>query len=259
MRFKVFCTTLLLAFLASVAGEAARQVANDSVADWMHRMSEALVPAESARARARLEFHELGETGVSIDMEVSRRRQPSEKHTFIEVIEPEVARGTVYEVVARGDESLERWEYLPPVRRLRRTSGIPRTDHFMGTDFTYEDLDFADALERQQGRVERVLQDDGRELVQVTSDAYHEYDKVVTLIDPETSLPIRVSFYDGTGALGKVQEFERIEMVQGHAIPTVVIMRNIQTGSISTLSFRDVEFDVELPHEISEMVTARNP
>jgi hypothetical protein len=123
MRFKVFCTTLLLAFLASVAGEAARQVANDSVADWMHRMSEALVPAESARARARLEFHELGETGVSIDMEVSRRRQPSEKHTFIEVIEPEVARGTVYEVVARGDESLERWEYLPPVRRLRRTSG----------------------------------------------------------------------------------------------------------------------------------------
>jgi hypothetical protein len=28
---------------------------------------------------------------------------------------------------------------------------------------------------------------------------------------------------------------------------------------ISTLSFRDVEFDVELPHEISEMVTARNP
>jgi hypothetical protein len=168
MRFKVFCTTLLLAFLASVAGEAARQVANDSVADWMHRMSEALVPAESARARARLEFHELGETGVSIDMEVSRRRQPSEKHTFIEVIEPEVARGTVYEVVARGDESLERWEYLPPVRRLRRTSGIPRTDHFMGTDFTYEDLDFADALERQQGRVERVLQDDGRELVQVS-------------------------------------------------------------------------------------------
>jgi hypothetical protein len=259
MRFKVFCTTLLLAFLASVAGEAARQVANDSVADWMQRMSDALVPAESARARATLEFHELGETGVSIDMQVSRSRQPSEKHTFIEVIEPEVARGTVYEVVARGGESLERWEYLPPVRRLRRTSGIPRTDHFMGTDFTYEDLDFADALERQQGRVERVLQDDGRELVQVTSDAYHEYDKVVTLIDPETSLPIRVSFYDGTGALGKVQEFEKIEMVQGHAIPTVVVMRNIQTGSISTLSFRDVEFDVELPHEISEMVTARNP
>jgi hypothetical protein len=243
--------TLLLSFLA--VGAPAVRRPEDSAAAWMERVSAALAPAASARAHATLEIQDGGRV---IDMKVARRVEPSERRTFIEVTGPEVARGSVYEVVARGRDSLERWEFLPPIRRLRRTGGLERTDSFMGTEFTYEDLGFATPVERGSGQVARV-RDSGRALVQVTSPPYHDYAKVVTLIDPTTALPVRVSFYDASGEPCKVQEYDQLQTIQGRRVPTRVVMRDLRSGSTSTLSFRNIRFDVELPEEISDLAPLR--
>lgn len=248
---------LLLALLPGAGADAARRSADDSAAVWIERMSEALVPTASARARVTLETGDREGERV-IHMNVSRHSDDSSRRTLIELTEPEVAEGTVYEVVARGEETLERWEYVPAVRRLHRSSGILRTDPFLGTEFTYEDLDFAAPVERAQGEVDRV-REGARELVRVTSDSYHDYGRVETLIDPRTALPLRVSFYDGTGALVKVQEFDRIRTVQGHRVPTLVVMRDLATGETSRLRFREIEFDVPVPREISELAAVPRP
>lgn len=249
MRHKSQWMSLLLLVFVSSGVSAARK--DDSAHVWLERMRAALAPSTSTQARATLETWDGAAVGAVIQMNVSRHTSPTEKRTLIELTQPDAAKGTVYEVVAGRQGSLERWEYLPSIRRLRRTSGIHRSDLFLGTEFSYEALDLADSMERGQGRVDRV-REEGRSLVRVTSPPGPSAGKIVTLIEPESSLPVRISFYEASGELSRIQEFGGIETIQEHRIPTVVVMRDVRSGSTSTLSFRDIQFDVEVPGEISE-------
>ena len=58
-----------------------------------------------------------------------------------------------------------------------------------------------------RGRVGRREEDD-REHVSIESGPYHHYQRVVTLLDAETHLPMRVDFYDATGARFRELRFE---------------------------------------------------
>jgi hemolysin III len=194
---------LLLLFVSSGVGAAKR---NDSAHIWLERMRAALAPSSSTQARATLETWDGFEVGTVIEMKVSRHTSPAEKRTLMELTQPDAAKGTVYEVVAGSEGSLEGWEYLPSVRRLRRMSGIHRTDLFMGTEFSYEALDFVGSMERVPGRVEWV-REEGRSLVRVTSPPGLSSGKVVTLIEPMTALPVRIAFFEESGELIRVQEF----------------------------------------------------
>jgi hypothetical protein len=248
MRHKNLCMSLLLLlFVSSSVGATKR---DDSAQIWLERMRAALAPSSSAQARATLETSDGLEAGSVIQMNVSRHTSPLEKRTLMELTQPDAAKGTVYEVVADREGSLERWEYLPAVRRLRRTAGIHRSDLFMGTEFSYEALDFTGSRERVHGSVDWV-RDEGRSLVQVTSSGPSS-GKVVTLIEPMTALPVRITFFEESGELARVQEFGRVETIQGHRVPTVVVMRDVRSGSTSTLSLQDIQFDVAVPNEISE-------
>jgi hypothetical protein len=239
---------LLLLFVSSSVGAAKR---NDSAHIWLERMRAALAPSSSTQARATLETWDGFEVGTVIEMNVSRHTSPAEKRTLMELTQPDAAKGTVYEVVAGSEGSLEGWEYLPSVRRLRRMSGIHRTDLFMGTEFSYEALDFVGSMERVPGRVEWV-REEGRSLVRVTSPPGLSSGKVVTLIEPMTALPVRIAFFEESGELIRVQEFGRVETIQGHRVPTVVVMRDVRSGSTSTLSLQDIQFDVAVPNQISQ-------
>lgn len=249
MCHKSLCMSLLLLLGLSSSVEAAKR--NDSAHIWLERMHAALAPSASAEARATLETWDGFEAGTVIQMNVSRHTSPAERRTLIELTQPEAARGTLYEVVAGRGEGLEGWEYLPSIRRLRRTSLIHPTDLFMGTEFSYEALDFAGSVKREEGRVDWVLEE-GRSLVRVTSQPGLSSGKVVTLIEPITALPVRIAFHEQGGELVRIQEFGRVETIQGHRVPTVVVMRDVQSGSTSTLSLEDIRFDVAVPNEISE-------
>ena len=249
MRHKSQWMSLVLLLFVSSGVSAART--DDSAHVWLERMRIALAPSTSTQARATLETWDGAAVGTVIQMNVSRHTSPAEKRTLIELTQPDAAKGTVYEVVAGREGSLERWEYLPSIRRLRRTSGIQPTDLFMGTEFSYEALDLAGSMERGEGRVDRV-REEGRSLVRVTSAPEPSAGKVVTLIEPVTALPVRISFYEESGELSRIQEFGEIETIQGHRVPTVVVMRDVRSGSTSTLSFRAIQFHVEVPGELSE-------
>ena len=249
MRHKSFCMSLLLLLFVSGSVGAAKR--SDSAHIWLERMHAALAPSTSSQARATLETRDGLEVGTVIEMNVSRHASPVEKRTLMELTQPDAAKGTVYEVVSGSEGSLEGWEYLPSIRRLRKMPGIHRADPFMGTDFSYEALDFVGSTERGHGSVDWV-REEGRSLVQVTSPPSLSSGKVVTLIEPMTALPVRIAFFERGGELIRVQEFGRVETIQGHRVPTVVVMRDVRSGSTSTLSLQDIRFDVAVPNEISQ-------
>ena len=222
-----------------------------SPGSWVDRMATALWPAASVKAEVTLESSDQIGPGIDTEMLLVHRTRADGVDTQIRVIKPDTSTGTVYEVSSTPGKPIERWVYLSAVRRLRNLIGTRRTDSFMGSEFSYEDLDIAAPVESEWKSVERI-EENGRPLVRVTGAPYASYERVETVIDPATSLPVRVSYYDRSGELFKRATFGEIQTIDGHPMPTRIEMDDVQTGAKSVLRLRKIRLREPIDKVFSE-------
>jgi hypothetical protein len=225
-----------------------------TAAAWIDRANRALLPAGSLDATARLTTRDgYGDESVDV-IRMVRGVVDGAERTLVQVErDPMDAGGAVYEVVAKPGEPLDRWIWLPSVRRLRHVTGVQRTDSFLGTEFSYEDLGLALPKERRWGEVSWVDDESGGpSLVEVESPPYHYYSRVVTLINPETSLPVQVRFYDRSDQLFHEETFDDVRTIDGHPFPMRIRMWDPLTGAESVLQFQKVEVGKEIPARVFE-------
>jgi Outer membrane lipoprotein-sorting protein len=248
----------LIFFLVLVAASPGRTATNPSdlgsPGSWIDRMTAALWPTASVKADVSLESSDEIGRGLDTEMLLVRRQRGAEVATQIRVIKPDPSVGTVYEVSSTAGKPIERWVYLPAVRRLRNLVGTRRTDSFMGSEFSYEDLDIAAPLESEWKSVERI-EENGRSLVRVTSAPYSSYERVEIVIDPATSLPVSASYYDRDGSLFKRATFGEIQTVDAHPMPTRIEIDDVQTGAKSVLRLRNIR----LQEPIDEKTFTESP
>jgi len=230
---------LVLALASPVAAAVQKPARLGSPGSWIDRMAAALWPAKTVQADVALESSDEIGPGLDTDMRLVRVDDGSQVRTQLRVTEPAASVGTVYEVTSAEGKPIDRWVYLPAIRRLRDLHGTRRTDSFMGSEFSYEDLDVAAPRESEWKKVARV-EENGRALVRVTSTPYGSYSRVETEIDPATALPVRVSYYDRDGALFKRESFGEIVPVDGHPMPTRIEMDDVETGAKSVLHLKNV-------------------
>jgi hypothetical protein len=245
---------LLALLLASPARAAGESCEPGSPASWIDRATSALWPAATVKADVSLESSDEFGRGLDTEMRLVRSDAESQVRTQIRVVQPDVSVGTVYEVTSAEGKPIERWVYLPAVRRLRNLVGTRRTDSFLGSEFTYEDLDIAAPRESEWKSVD-CIDESGRKLVKVTSAPYSYYERVETVIDPATSLPVRVSYFDRAGTLYKREAFGEIKTVAGHPIPTRIEMDDVETGAKSVLHLENVR----LSEPIDEKTFSESP
>lgn len=242
--------TALLALLAAPAHAAAADAeAAPAPARWLTAANAALLPDASMVAHVTIVTHDgFGGETRRVEADVARVSEGETVRTLIEVEAPAEGAGAVYEVVARPGQPLERWVWLPELRRLRRIVGVQRTDPFLGTEFSYEDLGLALAEERMEGTA-RFVGEPPERRVELESVPYHYYQRVVTRIDPATALPTKILFYDHAGQLFREQRFEDVRQVDGHPFPTRIVVEDRLTGARSVLTFDSLRFGVKVPAE----------
>jgi hypothetical protein len=233
------------ALLAALAGPAEPRTASE----WIERMNAALWPVDAVAADATLTTEHPRGGGLDTKLKLVREEREGRVRTQIRVVAPPRAEGIVYEVHSVPGEKLQRIVYLPAFERTHEVSGVRRTDAFLGSYFTYEDLDIAAPLESRWDEVERI-EEGGRSLVRVTSEPHSFYSRVETLIDPQTFLPVRVSYFDGEGRLHKRAVYRDVKQVQGHPIPTRIEMVDVQNDARSELRLERVTFDARLDEKL---------
>lgn len=210
-------------------------------------MNDVLLPGTSMTAKVVLTTTDLSGGSDVTEFDFARLTDvEGVDRTLIEVTAPRGWKGTVYQIVARPGKELESWIWSPAVGRLRRITGIHRTDAFLGSEFTYEDLGLAAPRERRSGDVVEVIED-GERWILVDSGAYHYYGGVQTYIDPEVGLPRRVVYFDRAGRRFREQRFLEIEEIGSYRFPTVIEVEDQLTGTKSRMVFGHVKFDVEIP------------
>lgn len=172
--------------------------------------------------------------------------------------EPPSVADTRFLSVENADRDDDQWIYLPALRRVRRIAASEGDNSFMGTEFTYDDLQSRniDEWDYRYLRDEELTVTSGGStaprrvhVIEATPRAGTDsaYSRVVEFVDPQTWTPLRIELYDDEGELEKVNTVGRIENVQGYWTIITNTMENVQTGRSTVLAVQRFEYDKQLP------------
>jgi len=177
-------------------------------------------------------------------MDVVGRKRDGLFQTLVKFLAPTDIAGTTFLMIEHSQKHAEQYVYLPSFKRTRRIVGREREGSFMGSDFTYADMQRIDP----QHAVHRRLPDErfGSELVfvvetQLSSDAKLPYGRVVTWIRKSDYIALRTRFYSRDDQLLKTLYSRRIKQVDGKPVVVEARMQNQQNQHVTELYIDAIE------------------
>ncbi len=191
---------------------------------------------------------------------VLKKSSPQARLTRITYLEPKALRNTTFlshdsRTVERPDE---RWLYIPAVRKVRRIPASDRGDYFLGTDFTYEDMqndlkfDVADYHFEHVG----ITQIDQRMVHEISGAPRSDqiaselgYGAFKASVDEATWLPLRIEFFDLDAQPLKSIEVRDYEQIDGIWTATEIVAVNHQSGHSTRFTYLDVDYPETLPEQ----------
>ncbi|NQV36674.1 MAG: outer membrane lipoprotein-sorting protein [Candidatus Marinimicrobia bacterium] len=145
-------------------------------------------------------------------------------------------------------KSDDQWIYLPALKKVKRISSDSKSDNFMGSDFTYDDLGDRHPMED----IHRLLREEsieGKETYVVESipkDEEYMYSRTITWVVKDSWIGLKKEFYDEDDELLKILTVQEQLKSDGIIILTHVKMSNIQSGQSTVMSFSNVEVNTGL-------------
>ncbi|QEN05967.1 outer membrane lipoprotein-sorting protein [Thiospirochaeta perfilievii] len=140
----------------------------------------------------------------------------------------------------------DKWIYLPALKRVRRIASSDGSKSFMGTDFTYDDMETRD-VERDIHTLLKEEAVNGVDCYVVKAEAKDlndsQYSYRVSWIRKDNFVPIKMELYDSNKELLKVMKVLDLQNIDGFWTPMEVVMENVQTEHKTILSIKKVEFD----------------
>ena len=167
-------------------------------------------------------------------------------------LEPADDKGISFLKIEHDDRDDEMRMWLPAFKKIRRISAKKRSDSFMGSDMSYEDMS-----SRQLDEFKFIL------IGQEVSDsiACHllesiprehmrtEYSRHITWVDSTLLIPIKEESFDKSGQLLKEKYFS-YTIIKEYQILTKVHVTNIQKNHSTTLNFDNIELDTDVNDDL---------
>lgn len=188
---------------------------------------------DEAETTVRMTLVEANGTRKDRVMENLRRRKGGLQQMVVRFRSPQEVAGTAFLMLERDSGESEQHIYLPGLKRTRRIVGREREGSFMGSDFSYADLERSD----QRGATHKRLPDEdvgGVKTFVIESvpgkGASSSYSKIETWVRQDNFLPLRIRYYDKNGQLLKTLYTKRIRNMEGRPVIVEAQMINKKTG-----------------------------
>lgn len=170
---------------------------------------------------------------------------------------PADVAGTGFLSIENRGRADDNWLFLPALRKTRRIAGTDRQDSFMGTDFTYEDLEAEqlDDYTYERTGTEQIAGTDAWivEARPASPDKAAEtgYAKRALWISKDRGLLLQAKFYDKDGAYVKRLSAEDLRQVPGTERwrPYRLVMEDVRSGSRTILAFSNYRIDEGVPDD----------
>ncbi len=161
--------------------------------------------------------------------------------------------GTELLIVDLGGGQAAQHLWLPKTKRLRRMSGTALNEPFMGSDFSFGDLQ-GHGL---QGGEAKKLGDEAvagvacAKIEVAVKDDSDPYGRVLLWIDEKLAVPRRVQYFDKAGALQKTLEVEKVRAIDGgRALLEKFSMTSHVRKSVTRVETRDIDTKAVLPESL---------
>lgn len=185
---------------------------------------------------------------------LTQRTDPGEDKTLTVFRAPGDLRGTAFLQFAHRDEDAEQWLYLPELERVRRITSRAKNQSFMGTDFSYRDLELlTDVVEWRADEAHakslgsEAWQGQTAERIELRPSAKSiGYERVIVTVTKPDLLLRRMEFFESGDTPAKTLDLEKIAEVGGIPTPRRLTMVRHDGGGRTVIDVSEVRYDDKL-------------
>lgn len=205
---------------------------------------------ESGRAQVSLTvFDREGEQRVR-KLDVRSRRDDERTRTVMSLTDPAEVRGQAFLFVENPESSDDMWMYVPAFEVTRRVEGEQRRSSFLGTHFTFADLESRDLREADhRRRGDETIGEHDVYVIEATPSEPEksDYKQVVAYVRQDDYIPLRVRFYDRDGEVEKTLFAEQLDTTGDDVTYVKRASLRAETGGHTTIEITGLDVDVDLP------------
>lgn len=183
-----------------------------------------------------------------------RLDQQDGRKVMIRFTAPADIAGTSFLVLETdGSQNTEQHLYLPALKRTRRIVTSQQGRSFVNSDFTYEDMQRQplknwkyqlDVPSEYLGRCCYVLISEPRPSTDT------QYSRIISLIDVETFMPLKIDFYDDKNRYSKRYQVGKLAIIDGIVTEMEVTMEDILSGHSTNLVTKQVRYNRNLSESL---------
>lgn len=154
----------------------------------------------------------------------------------------------------------DQWIYLPALKRVKRISSDSKSDYFMGSDFTYDDLGARHPTDDTHKRLrEEMIDGENCHVVEsIPKEEEYMYSRTITWISQDKWIGLKKEFYDEDGELLKILSVKKYEKISGYYIILHTEMHNVQKDHTTKMELKNVTIDSSIPdNKFSERMMKR--
>jgi hypothetical protein len=203
-----------------------------------------------AKTRVRMVLSEEGGKTKERSMEIVGRKKDGRYQSLVRFLGPADVAGTAFLMLDKGNDEAEQYIYLPALKRTRRIAGRERDGSFMGSDFTYADMQGMNSKDATHKRLadEKIGSDDCYVLESaINPKAGLAYGKVLTWIRKNDFVALRTKFYDTAGKHAKTLYVRRMKTIDGGLVVTEARMQHELKQHATEVFVDSVEKKEDLP------------
>ena len=160
-------------------------------------------------------------------------------------LSPADDKGVSFLKIEHDDKDDEMRMWLPAFKKIRRISASKRSDSFMGSDMSYEDMSTRQSNEFKFKIIGSEIFKDASCYLLESKPKEHirtEYSHHITWVDSTLFVPLKEESYDKMGKIIKEKYFT-YTVINKYQILTEIKVTNVQKNHSTTLKFNNIELD----------------
>lgn len=242
-----YCLIILFIIAAFLPGTAAAIRVDEVVAKANHA---AYYQGRDGKAKVQMSItdeqgRERNREFVILRYDVDDQKDTEQK-MYVYFNRPADVNKTVFMVWKHPGKDDDRWLYLPALDLVKRIAASDERTSFVGSHFFYEDVSG------------RNPEEDVHELLEETNNYYVlkstpkvkdnvEFAYYKNWIHKDTFIPVKTEFYDAKDKPYRTYEALKVETINDFPTVTQSRMSDSRIGGQTTMTYRSVEYNIDLP------------
>jgi uncharacterized protein YxeA len=173
------------------------------------------------------------------------------KKQILWFLAPADDKGVAYLKIEHEDKNDDMKLWLPNFKKIRRISSRKKSESFMGSDMSYEDMTSRNLSEYNYSIIgsEIINDNDCHILESIPNGIKSEYSKHISWISKDSYLPIKEESFDENGNLLKSKSII-YQQIKTYDIMKELHVKNVQRNHQTVLKFDDIEVDTGIKDKV---------